>query len=308
MRIKDAIENAKETLKENNIEDSTIIARELLSFILKENKLYLVINQEKELSKEISELYLKNMNEIIQGKPIQYITNKQEFMGFNFYVNESVLIPQPDTEILVEGVLDICKKMINVSAQRKNINILDICTGSGAIAISIAKILSQKNITANITASDISKEALQIAKKNNNSNNTNIKFVLSDLFAEFENNFNKEESDKIKNYNINKEQFDIIVSNPPYIKSETIKQLSKQVQNEPILALDGGKDGLDFYKKIISEAYKYIKNNGYLCLEIGFDQKDDVLSIMKEYSQYEKVKVLKDLSGNDRCVICNINK
>lgn len=296
MKIKEALEYAKIKLQENNIEDSMIIARQLLAFTLNKDKQYLIINSDEKIDENLYILYIKYLNEVINGTPIQYIINNQEFMGINFYVDNNVLIPQPDTETLVESVLNICK-----SAQKHNtknnkddnniIKILDLCTGSGAIAISLAKILSQDNIIANIKASDISEKALQVAQKNDNLNNTNVDFILSDLFE-----------------NITNKDFDIVVSNPPYIKSKTIKELSKQVQNEPFLALDGGEDGLNFYKAIISEAYKYIKNNGYLCLEIGFDQKKDVLNIISKYAEYKESKVITDLSGNDRCIICQIKK
>lgn len=316
MKIKEALEFAKIKLQKNNIEDSSLIARQLLAFKLNKDKQYLIINCDKEVDEALYKSYCESLNELIKGMPIQYITNNQEFMGFNFYVDENVLIPQPDTEILVENVLKICKNIKKQDSTKDNkddksnaIKILDLCTGSGAIAISLAKILSQDNIIAIVTASDVSKKALQVAQKNNKLNDTNVQFVKSDLFAEFQDKLNVDKYEISSNCNNSEEnKFDIIVSNPPYIKSQTIKELSNQVQNEPILALDGGGDGLNFYRAIISEAYKYIKNNGYLCLEIGFDQKSDVLSIISKYSEYREYKVIRDLSDNDRCVICQIKK
>ena len=141
-----------------------------------------------------------------------------------------------------------------------------------------------RNWNQKIFASDISLKALEVAKKNNAKNNTNVQFILSDLFQNID------------------EKFDIIVSNPPYIKTKVINTLSKQVQNEPKLALDGGEDGLDIYRKIINQALAYL--NGYLCLEIGFDQKNEVTSLIKENKDYENIEQIKDFSGNDRCIIC----
>jgi release factor glutamine methyltransferase len=282
MKIKEALEEAKKELIKNNIEDSLLICRELLSFTLKQNKQYLIINQNEEISIKQYNEFKENIKKIINGIPLQYITNKQEFMKLNFYVDKNVLIPQPDTEILVESVIELSKKI------KANVKILDLCTGSGAIAISIDYILKQNNIKSEVFASDISSKALEIAKRNNQENNTNVKFILSNLFTNIDNKFN------------------IIVSNPPYIKTKEIETLSKQVQNEPILALNGGIDGLDFYKKIVEEAYKYITESGYLCLEIGYDQKEDVIELINKNNNYKYEKCIKDLSNNNRCIIAQV--
>lgn len=279
MNIKQALEEAKNILKSNNFEDSNIIAKELLSYVLKKDKVYLTINLDSDLTDIEYVEFTKYIEQIIDGKPLQYITQKQEFMGMEFFMNENVLIPQPDTEILVETVLDICKRYGNQS-----LRILDLCTGSGAIAISLSKILNTQ-----VFASDVSIKALKVAEKNNVMNNTKVEFIESNLFEK-----------------INGEKFDIIVSNPPYIKNEEIKLLSKQVQNEPYIALSGGEDGLDFYRKIIDEAYKYINKNGYLCLEIGYDQKEDLIKLIKQNENYEYENCIKDLSNNDRCIIAKI--
>lgn len=279
MNIKQALEEAKNILKSNNFEDSNIIAKELLSYVLKKDKVYLTINSDTALTDTEYAEFTKYIEQIIDGKPLQYITQKQEFMGMEFFVNEDVLIPQPDTEILVETVLDICKKY-----DKQSLRMLDLCTGSGAIAISLSKILNTQ-----VFASDVSTKALKVAEKNNVMNNTKVEFIESNLFEK-----------------INGEKFDIIVSNPPYIKNEEIKSLSKQVQNEPYIALAGGEDGLDFYRKIIDEAYKHINKNGYLCLEIGYDQKEDLIKLIKQNENYEYENCIKDLSNNDRCIIAKI--
>lgn len=279
MNIKQALEEAKNILKSNNFEDSNIIAKELLSYVLKKDKVYLTINSDTALTDIEYTEFTKYIEQIMDGKPLQYITQKQEFMGIDFFVNEDVLIPQPDTEILVETVLDICKKY-----DKQNLRMLDLCTGSGAIAISLSKILNTQ-----VFASDVSTKALEVAEKNNVLNNSKVEFIESNLFEQ-----------------INGEKFDVIVSNPPYIKNEEIKLLSKQVQNEPYIALTGGEDGLDFYRKIIDEAYKYINKNGYLCLEIGYDQKEDLIKLIKQNENYEYENCIKDLSNNDRCIIAKI--
>lgn len=279
MNIKQALEEAKNILKSNNFEDSNIIAKELLSYVLKKDKVYLTINSDAALTDTEYAEFTKYIEQIIDGKPLQYITQKQEFMGMEFFMNENVLIPQPDTEILVETVLDICKRY-----GKQSLRILDLCTGSGAIAISLSKILNTQ-----VFASDVSIKALKVAEKNNVMNNTKVEFIESNLFEK-----------------INGEKFDVIVSNPPYIKNEEIKSLSKQVQNEPYIALAGGEDGLDFYRKIIDEAYKHINENGYLCLEIGYDQKEDLIKLIKQNENYEYENCIKDLSNNDRCIIAKI--
>ena len=281
MNIKQALEEAKNILKSNNFEDSNIIAKELLSYVLKKDRVYLTINSDTALTDTEYAEFTKYIEQIIDGKPVQYIIQKQEFMGMKFFVNEDVLIPQPDTEILIETVLDICKRY-----GKQSLRILDLCTGSGAIAISLSKILNTQ-----VFASDVSTKALKVAEKNNVLNNSKVEFIESNLFEQ-----------------INGEKFDIIVSNPPYIKNEEIKSLSKQVQNEPYIALAGGEDGLDFYRKIIDEAYKYINKNGYLCLEIGYDQKEDVENLLKENKNYSEIKTIQDFSGNDRCTIAKVGK
>lgn len=288
MKIKEVIELGKQVLIRNNIDDASLVARELLAHVLGQNKQYLVIHSDDELEEEYRSKFVDCINQIVSGKPLQYITHKQEFMGLNFFVDENVLIPQPDTEVLVEETIKKCISVAELGAEQSPIKILDLCTGSGAIAISLNYVLAQKNINAEIMASDISAKALDIAKKNNESNNTSVKFAESNLFE-----------------NIQKNDFDIIVSNPPYIKRKIIETLPCQVQAEPHIALDGGEDGLDFYKKIIDQACKYIKN-GYVLLEIGYDQKDEVEGLFRANGRYSEIETVKDLSNNDRCVIARV--
>lgn len=276
MKIKELIEYGKNTLNKNEVQDSSIISRILAEYILNFNRQEIIANLDKEVKEEQRVRYYLALIEIIQGMPIQYITNKQEFMKLDFYVDENVLIPQPDTEILVEKAIEEAKKI-------ENVEILDMCTGSGCIGISIAKNIEN----AKVTLVDISKYAIEIAKKNalRNKVESQLTFIQSNMFEKVE------------------KKFDIIVSNPPYIKTDVIPKLDKQVQNEPHIALDGGKDGLKFYKIIIEEAKKYLKENGKLILEIGYDQKEEVENLIKQSGQYKKIEVIKDLSQNDRVII-----
>lgn len=280
MTIREVLNQAVIMLKNENIESPKNKARALLATTLKKSKEYLMIYDSKEISGKERELYIKNVKRLISGEPLQYITGRQEFMGINFFVTKDVLIPQPDTEVLVQEVISIAENI-------KNPLILDLCTGCGSIAVALAKYV--KN--AKIYGSDISPKALAIAKKNAEFNGVlnNITFIESNLFA------------KIKN-----QKFDIIVSNPPYIENRVIPTLPKDVQREPKIALDGGKDGLDFYRKISTEAYKYLNIQGYLCLEIGYNQKKSVGKILENQKRYVNIYCKKDLCENDRVMIAQV--
>lgn len=271
MTIKEAIKYGSDLLKENKIEDYSIKVKILISFITGIKKDILINYEDVEILDNKLEIYIYNLNKIIEGVPIQYITKKQEFMGLDFFVDENVLIPQPDTEILVEEVLKISK------LYNKKINILDLCTGGGAIAVSLAKYIKD----VNIIATDISENAIEIAEKNAIKNNAEnkIKFVVSDMFKNIEN------------------EFDIIVSNPPYIETKEIEKLSKEVKNEPIIALDGGNDGIKYYKIIADNYNKFLNIGGYLLLEIGYNQGESVSKLFKNS------EIKKDLSGNDRVIL-----
>ena len=280
MTIRETIRKGMIELKNNQINEPNLKARLLMQYILNKPRKYLLIydNQTLSLRQEVD--YFKAIKKIANGVPIQHITHMQEFMKMNFYVNEDVLIPRPDTEVLVEEVIQIAKK---VNAKK----ILDLCTGSGAIAISLARYIEKSEITA----VDISLKAINVAKLNakNNEVENQITFIESNLFKE-----------------IPKEKYDIIVSNPPYIKREIIKKLDQEVQKEPKIALDGGYDGLDFYRKIINQSDEYLKFKGYLCLEIGYDQKEDVIELIKNEEKYVDTYCKKDLYGNDRVIITKL--
>lgn len=277
MKIKEILEYGKNNLIEKA--EPLRLSKILLKHLLNVNDSYLLINYDEEISLSVEEKFKEGINLLRSGMPLQYITNIQEFMKLDFYVDSNVLIPQPDTEILVEEVLDI----LNKNSEKKSI--LDLCTGSGAIGISIAKYTK-----CFVTMSDISENALEVAKKNaiNNGFFDKCEFILSNMFEDING------------------KFDIIVSNPPYIKTKVISSLDKEVQNEPVLALDGGEDGLQFYKIIAQNAYKYLNKDGVLALEIGYDQKEEIIKLLQETEKYTEIYSKKDFGNNDRIIICRL--
>lgn len=281
MTIMDAIKKGMIELKNSNIESPKLKSRLLMQYVLNQTRQYIIVNDLNQISKEDEERYFVGISKLRAGVPLEHITHQREFMKLNFYINENVLIPRQDTEILVEEVINIAKRI-------KNPKILDLCTGSGAIAVSLAKYLTESEITA----TDISNKALEIAKKNAKINEVEnrITFISSDLFT-----------------NIPEEKYDIIVSNPPYIKRNVIETLDEQVRKEPYMALDGGLDGLDFYRRIIKNSYENLKYHGFLCLEIGFDQKIDVIELIENEEKFENTYSKKDLFDNDRIIVTQLN-
>ena len=278
MTIKQAITKGMIMLKSNNVESPKLKARLLLQYVLDKPRQYIIVYDNKEIDKQQQWQYFVNIEKLTKGIPLQHITHRQEFMKMDFFVDENVLIPRPDTEILVEEVIKIAQKY-------NSPRILDLCTGSGAIAISLKKFVPN----ADITAVDISEKALEIAQKNAKKLETKINFLKSDLF------------DKLDN-----KKFDIIVSNPPYIRKDEIKKLSEEVQKEPKIALDGGEDGLDFYRIITEQAINYLKTGSFLCFEIGYNQKNDVIKIIEDEQNYKNTYCKKDLYGNDRIIISQV--
>ena len=276
MKIEELLREGKKVLEKNNIEEASIISRSLLQYVLKIDRNKLVINKDEEVENNKENEYIGYIKEVAAGKPVQYITNKQEFMGLSFFVDENVLIPQPDTEILVEEAIKYANQI------KENVEILDMCTGSGCIGVALAKHV--KN--AEVTLVDISTKALEVAKKNakENEDKEKVNFIQSDMFENI------------------KSKFDVIVSNPPYIKTKVINELDLQVQNEPHLALDGGENGLKFYEILINEAPKYLKENGKIFLEIGYDQKKEVEELARNSKLYKEIETVKDLANNDRVI------
>lgn len=262
--LKEVLSSGKEILAKNNIDIRE--ARLLLAFALDiEHSELIKIDT---CTNEQYEKYIKCIERRINGEPFAYIVGSKEFMKLKFEVNKDVLIPREDTEILVLEAIKQEKK-----------NILDLCTGSGCIAISLAKYIND----ARVDAVDISKEALKVAIRNALNNEVKVNFIESDLFENV------------------KEKYDMIVSNPPYIKTSVIAELQQEVKNEPMKALDGGEDGLYFYDKISKEAVNFLNENGVILFEIGYDQGEEVSNMLLKYG-YQNIKIIKDLSNNDRVI------
>ena len=244
------------------------------------DRIYIHLNLNNELTKEQYDEFLGYINDRINGRPVAYIVGNREFMGLDFFVKEGVLIPRPDTETLVEEIIELCKN------KNKEINIVDIGTGSGAITVSLAKYIENSRVIS----LDISDIPLEVGKINavNNDVDYKIEFIKSDVFSGIKNTGKK---------------FDIIVSNPPYIPRKDIETLHTQVKDyEPYNALEGGEDGLDFYRQITEESVEYLNQGGILAYEVGHDQAEDVSKIMKHHG-YDRIYTKKDIQGIDRVVI-----
>ena len=276
MNIQTLLNQASKTLKQLSNTSSKLDSEILLSKIIKKNRQYLILNSNEELKKENIKSFDYLVKRRKKGEPIAYLINKKEFWKQNFYINQNVLIPRPDTETLVEETL----KLFNVNSK---LNMLDIGTGSGCILLSILK--ERRNFFG--TGIDISKKAINVARFNAKMHqlSNRVKFYNSDV-------------DK---FLIGK--YDLVVSNPPYIKRQDLKYLELDVKGfEPKLALDGGKDGFLKITKVISKTSMLLKRNGRFILEIGFGQKKKILSILKQNNFFIN-KVVKDYGKNDRCVI-----
>lgn len=278
MKMREALSMAVTTLKNAGIESSRLDAEVLLMYVLKKDRTFLIMEPSYQLSTEENDEFFRVINERASGKPVSYITGEKEFMGLTFGVCEDVLIPRPDTEILVEEGIEILKNCDEKS-------FLDMCSGSGAIAVSLAYYVpGSRGLGV-----DISLGAIDAARKNSEKNGTDdrVEFVQGDLFDAVPGNM----------------KFELIASNPPYIRRDVIKELMADVKDyEPALALDGGQDGLFFYRRIVPEAVRRLKPGGSLILEIGHDQGKDVSALLQR-AGFADIRILKDLAGLDR-VVC----
>lgn len=244
------------------------------------------------LSEEPIDKYFALLDRRSKGEPLQYIVGSQEFMGLPFVVTPDVLIPRQDTEILAENAISLLKDRTFADGTklegkiRKNPDVADVCCGSGAVGVSIGKLAPK----AKVTLSDLSESALKIAKTNAQKNGVNAEAVQGDLFTPFRGRFRKK-------------TFDMIVSNPPYVRSSVIPTLQREIrEHEPVMALDGGSDGLDFYRRIAKEAPEFLRKEGLLLLEIGSDQKEDVETLLEQTGAYADIRCIPDLAGLDRVV------
>jgi release factor glutamine methyltransferase len=253
----------------------------LFSEILNCDRTALYLNKDKALNKANLSLISGVLKRRIAGEPIQYILGKADFMGLKFIVNKEVLIPRPETEVLVETILRIGSRVSGLGYRFK---ILDVGTGSGCIAVSLAKTLPG----CKIDATDISAEALKIAEENAALNKVNINFIQSDLFSAFSHQ---------------PSAFSFIISNPPYIPTEEINLLQPEIQHEPRIALDGGSDGLDFYRRLITGAPLYLEQGGMLIMEMGFGQKEGIKNILQNSRKFEIIEIVKDYNNIDRIIV-----
>ena len=277
MNINSAIIQGAKVLKENLIKNAYLDSEILMTKAIQKDRKYILLNSKRDLHKEDLNTFQKLILKRLKGKPIAYLTNKKFFWNSEFFISDGILIPRPDTELVIEKVLDL-------TAYKKKLNILEIGIGSGCILLSILK--ERKSFYG--TGIDISKSCLNISKLNA---------------------INLKVSSKLKLYKSNVDKFtlgkyDLIISNPPYIKNFDLKYLEKDVAKfEPKLALDGGLDGLSAIRKVITKSSELIKKNGKFVLEIDFDQKSKVISLLKKEGFYIN-SINKDLAKNDRCIVC----
>ncbi len=309
MTLREVVNKATEELKRSGIESYRLDAEVLMEKILSKDRIFLITHPEHEVPDDAAAAFFGCAEERAKGRPLAYIIGEKEFMGLPFAVSESVLIPRPDTETAAEAALQLlgaagvmgsvelagaaaesgrlareAMQGRSFASEERKPRVLDLCTGSGALAVSIAYYAP----FAEVVATDLSEEALELAKKNAKANGVGVRFLQGDLFEPVE----------------GEPPFDLIVSNPPYIPSADIEELEVNVKDyEPRMALDGGKTGLDFYEKIVPQAAALLNNGGWLVLEIGYDQAEDLRKIAEASRCYKSFSVLKDLAGLDRVVL-----
>lgn len=271
MTMKTLLQQGVQKLQEAQIAEADLDAMYLLEHVLGIKRMDYLLEPQREVTEEKKAEYLQKVFLRATHVPLQHIIGSQEFMGFEFLVNEHVLIPRQDTEVLVEEVAKI--------AEGKRV--LDVCTGSGCIVLSLCKLCH----LSKAVGLDLSPEALQVARENGKRLECDVTFLESDLF------------DKVDG------TYDIIVSNPPYIETHVIEGLMEEVrEHEPRMALDGGADGLHFYRSIVEQSVEYLADDGYLCFEIGYNQGEDVRLLMEQRG-FDQCRIIKDLAGLDRVVI-----
>lgn len=271
MTIRETLLEGIKFLKDLEYTNPIYESRKILAELLEKDLSYLIAHDDEKLNKLIEDKYFNILEKRREGYPLQYILACEDFYGRKFDVLEDVLIPRQDTELSIEVLLDIIKN-------NKINNMLEIGCGTGIVSITI-----DLESDIDVTGLDISPQAIKNTTINKNKFNSNIKIIESDLF------------DKVN------DKFDIIYSNPPYIKTKEIENLQVEVrEHEPRLALDGGEDGLVFYRKIVKESIEYLKENGFLVFEIGYDEGNEVLQLMKDKFN---VRIYKDLNNFDRVVV-----
>lgn len=296
--VKEMLTMGEKQLMDSDIADATRDCKILYCYMMDIPFSKIILEYQNMLQDRLCEKYFELIDRRSSGEPVQYIMESQEFMGLEFIVNENVLIPRQDTETLVEDALEIINtgtlRGEDMDVKRKEWDILDLCTGSGAIGVSLARIANK----VNVTCSDISEGAIKVAKENAQKHGVakSVKFEQGDLFKPFSKHFRKQ-------------KFDMIISNPPYIKSSVIPTLQKEVcEHEPLSALDGGESGLDFYERIVSGVGSHLRKSGVLLLEIGHDQGEAVSGLLSRNGEFTSIRVLKDLANRDRIVFAKKSK
>lgn len=290
--VSEILDKVTSYLKRRGIPEPRIDAEVLLAHVLKIERLEIYLNFDSRVTEKDLSAYKKLIERKVRREPVAFIVGYKEFMGLKFFLNKDVLIPRPETEILVEKVIEKVRnigKSRNYGYRRDNsLTIVDLCTGSGNIAISLARNIA----SCKIYATDISKGAIQVARKNAKFHNVEgrVEFLLGDLFSPLE---------KL-NSNL---AVDFVVSNPPYVKSRDLVLLSPEIKKEPLSALEGGNEGLNFYQRIIPEALKYLVGSGYLIMEIGDYQGKAVMNLIKKEKQFYPPQLVKDYAGLDRVIV-----
>ena len=276
MNIENAIKDACKELKKNNISSALLDSELLLSKVIKKDRKFILLNLDKELNQRDQDSFKNLIIKRSKGKPLAHLTGIKSFWKYDFKINEKILIPRPDSEIIIEEVLDIYKN-------KNNLNFLEIGVGSGCIALSILK--EKKSFLA--SGVDLSRDCIKICRYNANKLGVVNRLKLMKLDVD----------------NLITQKYDFIVSNPPYVKKFDLKKLNKEVKDfEPRLALDGGLEGLSVIRKVVKKSSELIKTHGKLILEIGYDQKESVKKILNDNNFYIN-KIAKDLAKNDRCIV-----
>lgn len=270
MTLSELLKKGERTLEKAGVPEARVNAWYLLSFVTGMTKSAFFLKNEEE-AENWQSLYEEVLKQRMTRKPLEYITHETEFMGLPFYVDERVLIPRQDTECLVEEVLPLVKGK----------DVLDLCTGSGCIGVSLGALAECRSVTL----ADLSQGALHVAGNNAQTNCVEVSLVQGDLFENI------------------KDKFDVIVSNPPYIATKDVGNLMPEVRDyEPQMALDGAEDGLFFYRRIMETSSQFLRNEGWLCFEIGYDQGESVSSLMRA-AGFHEVTIKKDLAGLNRVVL-----
>jgi release factor glutamine methyltransferase len=335
MKLKEVIFEIKNKLKVGKIDNHSLDA-ELLAFeVLGIEKHHYFANPEQHVSRENYQKILKLVEQRISGKPVSKILKKREFYGYEFYINDNVLDPRADSEILIEATLNLVKKH---TPENKEIELIELGVGSGCLIITLLKELEKKAFKINAFGLDISENALEVTarnykenkalsslnlkkasiedsleksfKKNNYTTQYSMQNKEKEIAENQQYNFEKNTKQlKRSVYRANQSSFNIkklIISNPPYIKTSDIENLQKEVKNhDPILALDGGEDGLKLYRELATNCKNYLKEDGLIVLEIGHDQKQEIIEIF-ENNNYQIFESHKDLGGRDRCLVFRI--